>query len=168
MSGLWEGGLSFPNPLPYEEEWCSPAVNTASRDSSLRDLKYASSQTLDFPLFQKLEKANANLYKSHLHGSRFEQFKRDSDCGYQEQNPRAALEILTLQPTPCKGLVALTGTAAALLVRLREPGFINKAYLLQCVSNPYKQAPGSHRDARGAAKHLGNYLFFSFSLVTCS
>lgn len=136
MSGLQEGALSFPNPLPYEEEWCSPAVNTASRDSSLLDLKYTSSWTLDFPLFQKLEKANASLYKSHLHGSSI----------------------------PCKGLIALTVTAAALLVWLREPGFINKAYLLQCVSNPYKQATGSHRDACGADKHLGNYLFFSFSL----
>lgn len=75
MSGLWEGGLSFSNPLPHEEEWCSPVVNTASRDSSLLDLKYSSSWTLDFPLFQKLEKANANLYKSHLHGSQFDSSK---------------------------------------------------------------------------------------------
>lgn len=72
MNGLWEGGLSFPNPLPYEEEWFSPAVNIASRDSSLLDLKYINSWTLDFPLFQKLKKTNTNLYKSHLHGSLLE------------------------------------------------------------------------------------------------
>lgn len=70
--GFEKGGLSFPNPLPYEEEWFSPAVNTASRDLSLLDLKHTNSWTLDLPLFQKLKRANTDLYNSHLHGSLLE------------------------------------------------------------------------------------------------
>lgn len=63
-SGLGEGGLSFPNPLLYEEEWRSPAKKAASGMSFwkqrlvLARLKVQKFMDLGLPSLQKLEKVN--------------------------------------------------------------------------------------------------------------